>query len=175
MNHGTEHIAIKKSRLRFTGVLYAVLALGFFFGFFTWSNQLSDGWALTLKILGALLAIGFILTGAGALRLLNDKKAGLHINAQGFDDHSTAIGVGQVSWKNVTALEVSEREKLIRVMLKNPQDVIKSAQNKAIKQLLERNNQIYQTPVILESKYLDCTFAELAAKLNHWYKPGSKK
>jgi hypothetical protein len=175
MSHGTEHIPIKKRRLRLIGVLYAVLALACFFGFFLWADRFSDNLALALKIAGGIIAALLLLTGAGALRLLNDKNAGLHLSGGGFDDHATSIGVGHVSWKNVSALESDAKEKLVRVMLKNPQDVIKSAQNKAIRQLLERNNQIYKTPVILESKYLACSFTELTAKLNHWYKPGQKK
>ncbi|MBI3133116.1 MAG: hypothetical protein HYZ14_00430 [Bacteroidetes bacterium] len=170
-----EHIPIKKSRLRLTGILYAFLALVSLAGFFMLADQVSDNWALALKITGGVLAVLFVLTGAGALKSLNDKNAGLHINTQGFADHSTSIGVGQVSWKNVRSLEVDEKEKLIRVILKNPADVIKSAQNKAIRQLLERNNQIYKTPVILESKYLDCSFSELAEKMQNRFQPGSKK
>lgn len=175
MSHAAEHIPIKRSRLKWIGVLYALLALVVFFGLFALADQLSETWGLVLKIIGGVLGALFILTGAGALKLLNDKNAGLHLHHGGFEDHSTAIAVGHVSWKNVSGFEVHEKEKLIRVLLRNPQDVIKSAQNRAIRQLLERNNQIYKTPVILESKYLNCSTAVLAERLQHWYKPGTKK
>ena len=175
MSHATEYIPIHKTRLRLIGVLYAVVALIVFLGLFMMAEQLSGNWVITLKITGGIIAALLVLTGAGAVKLLNDKNAGLHLNSHGFNDHSTAIGVGQVSWKNVAALQPDEKGKHICVMLKNPQDVIKAAQNKAIRQLLERNLALYKTPVILESKYLACSFAELTEKLNHWYKPGAKK
>lgn len=175
-NDSEIHILINRSRLRLTAVFYGVLTLSILVAAFLLGDYLGNGWILGLRITGGIIAALVVLTGFGAVKLLQNKKAGLHITHAGIEDLSSAIGVGVVSWKNVSQVEIRKNEKVILVLIKKPDEIIKSASNKAIKQLLERNLLIYKTPVVLESKYLQCSFDELGTKLEEgWKKFGTKK
>lgn len=175
-NQAEIHIPINRTRLIITGIFYGVLTILTLVGFFLLAEELSDGWKLALRITGGVLATLIILTGSGAIKLLQNKNAGLHITAQGIEDLSSAIGVGMVEWKNISDIEIRTAEKIILVLIKKSDDTLKSASNKAIRQLLEKNIAMYKTPVVLESKYLQCSFEEMGAKLEEGFKKfGSKK
>jgi len=162
----TIHIPINRARLKLTGVLYAILALVSIALFFLVGDYLGGNWTIALKIVGGLLGLLFVLTGSGALKLLGDKSAGLIIDHTGIHDKSSSIGVGFVSWKSIREIEPRVKEKLVLVHVKKNEDILDAASNKAIRQLLQKNVSIYKTPVILESKYLQCSFDELVSSLN---------
>ena len=159
------HIGIKRNRLRVVGVGYGLLAVSLFLGCYFVAQQLDGGWSLTVKITGGVIAILLAVTGASAISLLNKKDAGLAIDEKGITDHSTQISAGFIAWKAIQSIESDSAEKMILVLVKNPEAFIKNAKNRAVKQLYERNLQIYKTPVIIELTYLDTTFDILKAHL----------
>ncbi len=175
-NESEIHIPINRARLIITGIFYGILTILILVGFFLLAEEMSDGWKLALRITGGILATLVVLTGSGAIKLLQNKNAGLHITTHGIEDLSSAIGVGKVEWKNISDIEIRSTEKVILVFTKKSDDILKSASNKAIRQLLEKNISMYKTPVVLESKYLQCSFEEMGAKLEEGFKKfGSKK
>lgn len=170
------HIPVNRTRLKLIGFLYGVLTILVLIVFFLLGDYLGDGWKLGLRITGGVLATLLVLTGSGAVKLLQNKKAGFHITSAGIEDISTAIGVGQIDWKSIAGIEIRKDEKLILIFVKKPDEIIKSAGNKAIRQLLEKNLSIYKTPVVVESKYLQCTFEDFGNKLEDaWKNYGTKK
>lgn len=169
-------IPINRTRLKIAGLFYGLLTILILAGFFLLAETTEGGWKLGLRIAGAILATLVVLTGSGAVKLLQNKNAGLHITPQGIEDLTSAIGVGKVEWKNISDIQVRSDEKVVLVFVRRPDEILKSASNKAIRQLLEKNLSIYKTPVILESKYLQCSFEELGTKLEEGFKKfGSKK
>ncbi|MBL7900140.1 MAG: hypothetical protein JNJ99_16515 [Crocinitomicaceae bacterium] len=164
------HIPINKFRLKLTGLVYAIIALAVFLGFFLMAEKSSETISLVLKITGGVIAVVLLFTGASALKLLNDKSAGIWIDANGITDKSSSISVGLINWKIISSLESNKKEKMMLIHVKKNDDILKSASNKAIRQLLERNIAIYKTPVILEIKYLKCSFEDLENALNQFYK-----
>jgi hypothetical protein len=175
-NQAEIHIPINRTRLIITGIFYGILTILILVGFFLLAEELRDGWKLALRITGGVLATLVILTGSGAIKLLQNKNAGLHITSHGIEDLSSAIGVGKVEWKNIIDIEIRRPEKIVLVLIKKSDDILKSASNKAIRQLLEKNISIYKTPIVLESKYLQCSFEEMGVKLEEAFKKfGSKK
>jgi hypothetical protein len=175
-NESDIHIPINRRRLIITGIFYGILTVLILVGFFLMAEEMSDGWKLALRITGGVLATLVILTGSGAIKLLQNKNAGLHITSQGIEDISSAIGVGKLEWKNIQEIEIRTAEKIVLVLVKKSDDILKSTSNKAIRQLLEKNISMYKTPVVLESKYLQCSFEEMGAKLEEGFKKfGSKK
>lgn len=164
------HIPINKTRLKLTGLVYAVIALIVFLGFFLMAEKSSDTVSLVLKITGGIIAVVLLLTGASALKLLNDKSAGVWIDPNGITDKSSSISIGFLPWKTISSIEARNKDKMILLHVKKNEDILKSASNKAIRQLLERNIAIYKTPVILETKYLKCNFADLENALKQFYK-----
>lgn len=170
----TEHIGIRRARLKWVGAFYMIAALGVVALFFALADQLPK-WEMMLKIVGGIAAALLVLTGASAIRPLSNKRAGLHLSAAGFEDISTSLSVGSVSWKNVISVEPDTKEKHLVVVVKNPKDVIKSASNRAIKQLLERNYELYKSPVLIEAKYLNIDFKQLVEMVNRYHQPTSKR
>lgn len=164
------HIPINKTRLKLTGLVYAIIALVVFLGFFLIADKSSENVSLVLKITGGIIGAFLLFTGASALKLLNDKSAGMWIDANGITDKSSSISVGFVSWKTINSLESKKNERMILIHVKKNEEILKSASNKAIRQLLERNIAIYKTPVILETKYLKCSFEDLENALKQHYK-----
>ncbi len=134
------------------------------------AEKSTDTVSLVLKISGGVVAAVLLFTGASALKLLNDKSAGIWIDANGIADKSSSISVGLVAWKMISSIEPRSKEKMILVHVKKNEDILKSASNKAIRQLLERNIAIYKTPVILETKYLKCSFEDLENAIKQFYK-----
>lgn len=153
--------SINKKRLRIIGVVYALVALIVFMGGFILAENLNDGFAITVKIIASLVALFMIITGGSALQKLGDKKAGLTINKEGITENATTISLGFLAWKNISKIEINEKEKLILVLVKKPEEFINQGKNKAVKQLLRQNMALYKTPVIIEAKYLNCSFDEL--------------
>jgi hypothetical protein len=100
------HIPINRTRLIVTGIFYGFLTILILVGFFLLAEEMSDGWKLALRITGGILATLVILTGSGAIKLLQNKNAGLHITTHGIEDLSSAIGVGKVEWKNISDVEI---------------------------------------------------------------------
>lgn len=156
-----QFFSVNKKRLRVIGIVYAAAALVIFMGGFLLAQNLSDGLSITLKIIAGLVALFMIITGGSALQKLGDKNAGLTLNKEGITDNATTISLGFIAWKNISKIEINEKEKLILVLVKKPAELISQAKNKAVKQLLKQNMTLYKTPVIIEAKYLSCSFEQL--------------
>lgn len=176
MNKESIHIEINRKRLRVVSVMYILLALVIFAGGLVLSSVLADTASLILKIVAGISALLLLLVGSGAVRQLNDKTAGITVDKDGIHDRSTTIACGTISWKQIRDYEIRESDQIILVLVDKPAQLLKEAKNAAIKRLLEQNIQLYKTPVVIESRYLNCTFKELNDKLAEaWKKFASKK
>ena len=169
------HIGINRKRLKLVGVGYGIAAIFIFCGFYFISTKLEGNWATAMKVIGGIMSVFFGVTGLSAVRPLNDKNAGILIDEQGILDQSTSISSGQINWKSIADIESNQKEKMILIKVKKPDDFIKNAKNRAIKQLLQRNLAIYKTPVVIESNYLNCSFDELQTTLESQFKKFAHK
>jgi hypothetical protein len=169
------HIGINRARIKIMGALYFALAFAFFLGFYFIGNSLDGGWAMALKITGGMIALFLLMTAASAMSVLNKKDAGIQFNANGIIDQSTQISAGLIEWKAVSAIETNASKKMILVFVKKPEVFIKNAKNRAVKQLYERNMQLYKTPLIIEAGYLDVSFDELKKLAEEYWKRFGKK
>lgn len=169
------HIGINRKRLKLVGVGYGIAVIFIFCGFYFISTKLEGNWATAIKVIGGIMSVFFGVTGLSAVRLLNDKNAGIIIDEHGILDQSTSISSGLIGWKSISDLEANAKEKMILVKVKKPDDFIKNAKNRAIKQLLQRNLAIYKTPVVIESNYLNCSFDELQTTLETQFKKFAHK
>ena len=170
----TVHIPVKRNRLYVAVGIYILLATIIFFSFFYLANYVSETWSLVIKIAGGVIAAFLIIAGASAGKLLQDKTAGILVDANGITDKSSAIGCGFIPWKNIRSVEADYTVLLMKIHVKSTEDIYKSAANKAIRHVLEKNAELYQTPVVIEKKYLACTFDELSNKLNEGIKKYKK-
>jgi len=159
------HIGINRKRLKLVGFGYGFLAVFIFCGFYFIASKMEGNWSTALKVTGGIMAVFFAVTGLSAVRPLNDKNAGIIIDEHGISDQSTSISSGLIGWKSIISLEPNEKEKMILVKVKKPEEFIKNGKNRAIKQLLQRNFALYKTPVVIESSYLNCSFDELRTTL----------
>lgn len=174
MKTGTVHIGIRRTRLKVVGFGYAVIALCLFLGCYFLAKNIEGGWSIAIKIIGGVIAILIAVTGASAMALLNKKEAGVILDQAGITDNSTQISAGLIEWKAVSGIETDETKKMILVFVKKPDVFIKNARNRAVKQLYERNMDLYKTPLIIESTYLDTGFDELKKSVLEYYKKFKK-
>ncbi|MBK7128618.1 MAG: hypothetical protein IPH66_04525 [Crocinitomicaceae bacterium] len=168
------HIPVQRKRLYVAVSIYILFAAVLFFSLFYLAEFTSDTLSLIIKIVAGVIAAFLVIAGASAGKLLQDKTAGLTIDANGIMDKSSAIGCGFIAWKNIRSIEADSSVTLVKIHVKSKEEIYKSAANKAIRQVLEKNAELYQTPVVIEKKYLACTFDELMNKLNEGVKKYKK-
>jgi hypothetical protein len=169
------HIGINRRRVRIMGTVYIALAFALFLGFYFVGNSLAGGWATGLKITGGVIAVFLVFTAASAMSVLNKTDAGIQLGANGINDQSTQISPGLIEWKAISAIETDDAKKMIRVFVKKPEVYIKNAKNRAVKQLYERNLQLYKTPLIIEAGYLEVPFDELKKRVEEYWKRFGKR
>ncbi|HOY20288.1 MAG TPA: STM3941 family protein [Haliscomenobacter sp.] len=127
-----------------------------------WAEQLFS------KLVGCAAILFF---GSGAfwiIRKLFDRGPGLIIDEQGLTDNSSAISAGQILWTDIEAISVLEiqRQKLIMLQVKNPQDYIDKQPSGLKRKLMNMNFRMYGTPLSISSNGLKISFAELLKILN---------
>jgi hypothetical protein len=98
---------------------------------------------------------------------LRDNKPGLVLDDTGFIDNSAAVTAGKVLWIDIIKMEVIEiqRQRLIMIYVKNPQDYIDRQTSGLKKRLLKMNYSMYGTPLSISANGLKISFDELFSTL----------
>lgn len=94
---------------------------------------------------------------------LRDNKPGLILDQAGFIDNSAAVTVGKVLWLDIVKIEVIEiqRQRLIMIHVKNPEDYIDRQTSGLKKRLLKMNHNMYGTPLSITVNGLKISLDEL--------------
>lgn len=100
-------------------------------------------------------------------RRLQDKKPGLVITADCIIDNYSRVADGQIFWSDITNISFVEinRQKIILIQVRNPNDYINKQTRKFNRKLMVNNFRIYGTPVCINSNSLKIPFEELLALL----------
>ena len=127
-------------------------------------------WGNTAKIeiAGYTSIIFFGLCSFFFIRKLPDYKPGLIIDNTGLTDHSSGVSAGQILWSDIEYISVVEihRQKLIMIIVKNPQDYIHKHTGFKRK-MMELNFKMYGTPLSITSNGLKISFKELLTTLTN--------
>ncbi|MCU0386107.1 MAG: hypothetical protein MUE38_08760 [Flavihumibacter sp.] len=102
-------------------------------------------------------------------RKLPENKPGLIIDSLGLTDNSSGISAGQILWsdlENISVIEIN-RQKLILLEVKNPQDYIDRQTSGLKRKLMQLNYKSYGTPLSISSNSLQIEFNELVTLLNN--------
>lgn len=102
-------------------------------------------------------------------RKLPDNRPGLIIDSVGLTDNSSGISAGQILWsdlENISVIEIN-RQKLILLEVKNPQDYIDKQTSGLKRKLMQLNYKSYGTPLSISSNSLQIEFDELVTLLNN--------
>lgn len=102
-------------------------------------------------------------------RKLPDNRPGLIIDSVGLTDNSSGISAGQILWsdlENISVIEIN-RQKLILLEVKNPQDYIDKQTSGLKRKLMQLNYKSYGTPLSISSNSLQIEFNELVTLLNN--------
>ncbi|MBD3638860.1 MAG: hypothetical protein HUJ25_16020 [Crocinitomicaceae bacterium] len=156
------HIPLNRSKLLVQIVVLSILGIGALVTAFGLSDQM-PGSPLILKGFGIVTCL-FCLVAAGSIaKKRADKQAGVTINKEGILDTSSSISIGLIKWKDVTSVDKDESMAagLLIIHVKNQNEYLKKAKNSAIERLLKQNLRKFDTPVVIEAKYLDCSLEEL--------------
>jgi len=121
------------------------------------------GSPLKLKLVGY---AAIVLFGMGSIYLffkLFDKKPGLIIDNTILFDNSSALSVGEILWIDMEQLSVLEinRQKLIVVFVRNADEYINKQQNVFKRKMMQLNNKMYGSPIIISASALQVSFQEL--------------
>lgn len=154
-------IEIDRSKIKRIAYTYVALGVFFFTLVFFIATFLSDGLQNILIGAGSLILILMLIVAAGVYRSLRNKKAGILINSKGIFDGSISISIKEIKWKQIKEFKVDNENQVVFVFVNKPEEIIQSAENKAIQRLLTRNLELYKTPVIIETKYLSIQANEL--------------
>ena len=171
MNHA-QPIKIPLSKTKLLLMLIISLAFVGLGGWMIISRSSNDEsfWAEQVfsKLVGC-AAVLFFSSGAFlTIRKLLDRGPGLIIDDQGITDNSSAISAGKILWADVEAISVLEiqRQKLIMMHVKNPQDYIDKQPSGLKRKLMQMNFKLYGTPLSISSNGLKISFAALLKILN---------
>ena len=98
---------------------------------------------------------------------LSDNKPGLIIDGTGVTDNSSGVSAGQILWSDLEDISVMEmnRQKLIMLHVKNPQEYIDKQTSGFKRKMLQMNYNMYGTPLSISANGLKISFDELMATL----------
>ena len=146
---------------------FAFVAIGFWFVLAPPSRTGSSLESTLLMVLGLVAILFFGGIAILVIRKLFDSRPGLIIDEQGLNDNSGGLSAGQILWQdieNFQALQI-QRQRLILVLVKNPQDYIDRQSNGWKRKLMAMNYRQYGTPISISTNGLKISFAELLAML----------
>lgn len=119
-------------------------------------------------VIGLVSILFFGLCAVYLARKLPDNKPGLIIDNIGLTDNSSGVSAGQILWsdiENITVFEMN-RQKLVMLQVKNPQDYIDKQTNGFKRKMMQLNLKMYGTPLSITSNSLKIKFEELVKILN---------
>jgi hypothetical protein len=114
----------------------------------------SAGWASVIFFGG----IGFFL-----IKKLNDKSYGLVISKEGITDNSSGVSAGFIPWTDIIVIRESKvaNQKLITIVVKNPEFYINSGKNILEKRARQINYKILGTPIGISANGLKINYKDL--------------
>lgn len=116
-----------------------------------------------LLILGIVAILFFGVLAVFFARKLRDSKPGLVISDLGLTDNSSGVSAGLILWSDIVDLSVIEiqQQKLIMLVVKNPQEYIDRQKSGFKRKLMQMNHNMYGTPLSITSNSLQIKFDEL--------------
>ncbi len=146
---------------------FAFVAIGFWFVLAPPSRTGSSLEFTLLMVLGLVAILFFGGIAILVIRKLFDSRPGLIIDEQGLIDNSGGLSAGQILWQDIEAIQVLQiqRQRLILVLVKNPQDYIDRQSSSWKRKLMAMNYRQYGTPISISANGLKISFAELLAML----------
>ncbi|MDX2070183.1 MAG: STM3941 family protein [Haliscomenobacter sp.] len=148
---------------------FAFVASGFWFVLDPPSRTGSSMEPLLIRVLGLASILFFGAIGLVVIRKLFDPRPGLVINEQGLMDNSGGLSAGLIVWQDIEDFQVLQiqRQRLILVLVKNPQDYIDRQSSGWKRKLMAMNYRQYGTPISISTNGLKISFAALLTILNH--------
>ena len=167
MEKAGERIEIPLSKGKIVLILIGAIvfvALGIWF--VIKPQEISNGASVSstiILIVGIAAILFFGLCALYALRKLPDTKPGLIIDESGLTDNSSGVSAGQILWADIDNLSVIsiQRQKLIMIEVKNPQDYIDKQTSTFKRKMMTLNYKMYGTPLSITSNGLKISFDEL--------------
>lgn len=157
-------IPLSKGKLLLTLLgAFAFVAIGIWFVLApptTYSSFFGPAVIIVIGIISILFFGGIAIL---VIRKLFDSRPGLIINEQGINDNSSGLSAGQISWADIEDFSVLQiqRQRLILILVKNPQDYIDRQSNGWKRKLMAMNYRQYGTPMSISTNGLKISFAEL--------------
>lgn len=128
---------------------------------------------LVISIAGILF---FGLIAVYIIRKLPDNKPGLIIDQLGITDNSGGLSAGQILWTDIENISVFEinRQKLILLQVKNPEDYINRQSSAFKRKLMQINFNSYGSPVSISANSLQIGFNELLSILTDQFNANNR-
>ena len=116
-----------------------------------------------LTIIGAASILFFGLCAYFFGRKLPDNKPGLIIDETGLIDNSGGFAAGNILWSDIQDISVLQiqKQKMIMIYVKNPQDYIDRQTSFLKRKGMQLNYKSYGTPISITSASLKTSFDEL--------------
>ena len=116
-----------------------------------------------LTIIGYASILFFGLCAYFFIRKLPDNKPGLVIDDTGIFDNSGGLSAGNILWTDMEEISVIQiqKQKMIMIYLKNPQEYIDRQTSFLKKKGMQLNYKSYGTPISITSTGLKTSFDEL--------------
>lgn len=163
-------IPLSKGKLFLSALgAFAFVAIGFWFVLApptTYSSLFSPAVTIIIGLIAILFFGGIAIL---VIRKLFDPRPGLIINEAGISDNSGGLSAGQISWADIEDFSVLQiqRQRLILILVKNPQDYLDRQSNGWKRKLMAMNYRQYGTPISISTNGLKISFDELLEILKH--------
>lgn len=116
-------------------------------------------------IAGCAGVIFFGVIGFFLIKKLNDKSYGLIISEEGITDNSSGVIAGFIPWTDIIVIRESKvvNQKLIIIVVKNPQVYINRRKNLLEKRAMQINYKTFGTPIGISANGLKINYDDLKA------------
>ncbi len=170
-------IGLNRKKLIVNVTVCAILAFAGLLGFFWIADRQEFASPIFFKTVGGLWFGFFVIIGGTHSKRLARKNAGLTLSREGMEDFTSSISVGLIKWKDITEIKLAKSltSKLLLVEIRKPEKMIREAKNKAIRRLMKQNLNLYKTPIVINAKILNCSFAELENEVSIFFNRYAKK
>lgn len=157
-------IALSKGKLLLSTLgAFAFVAIGFWFVLAPPTRTGSSLESTLLMVLGLVAILFFGGIAILVISKLFDSSPGLIIDEQGLMDNSGGLSAGQILWEDIEDISLLQiqRQRLILILVKNPQDYLDRQSNGWKRKLMAMNYRQYGTPLSISTNGLKISFAEL--------------
>lgn len=102
------------------------------------------------------------------IKKIFDKKPGLIISDNGMLDNMSLFSAGYIPWSDVIEIKeiLIKKQKMMNVVVKDPQDYIKKQKNGLTKKFLQMNYDASGMVIGISDVSLQCSYSELKDLLN---------